>query len=72
MLRQRSPAAYRAFLRKWGHLHEGNVADRLAKMDDASLRLRIERMIVDTPALADLHPSAHAYVEQHSPDAPTL
>ncbi|HEV2123941.1 MAG TPA: hypothetical protein VGW38_14345 [Chloroflexota bacterium] len=66
MLRQRSPAGYRAFLRKWSHIHEGSVADRLMKLDDAALRLRIERMILDSPALGDLHASARAYVEQHT------
>lgn len=66
MLRQRSPAAYRAFLSKWSHVHEGNVANRLMKLDDAALRLRIERMILDTPTLADLHASARAYIEQRA------
>jgi hypothetical protein len=65
MLRQRSPAAYRAFLRRWRDLHEGGVADRLARLDDITLRLRIERMILDLPALSDLHESARAYLEAH-------
>ena len=64
MLRQRSPAAYRAFLKKWAGVHERGVAERLAKLDDATLRLRIERMILDTPALADLHESAREYVSE--------
>lgn len=66
MLRQRSPEVYRVFLRKWRDVHERGVAERLAKQDDAALRLRIERMILDTPALTDLHESARAYVEQHA------
>jgi hypothetical protein len=69
MLRQRDPQAYRAFLRRWRDLHQGGVADRLAAQDDASLRLRVERMILDTPALADLHESARAYVAAHTPDS---
>ena len=65
MLRQRSPQTYRAFLRKWRDLHQRGVADRLAAQSDAALRLRIERMILDMPALADLHESARAYVQGH-------
>lgn len=71
MLRQRSPAAYRTFLRKWADVHERGVAERLAKQGDAALRLRLERMILDTPALADLHDSARAYVAQHGGQAAT-
>ena len=67
MLRQRSPEAYRAFLRTWRDVHERGVAERLAKQDDAALRLRIERMILDTPRLADLHESARAYIAEHAP-----
>ena len=66
MLRQRSPEAYRAFLRRWREVHERGVAERLAGQDDAALRLRIERMILDTPALAELHESARQYVESHT------
>ena len=62
MLRQRSPAAYRAFLARWRDMHEGRTADRLAKQSDEALRLRLERMILETPALADLHDEARAYV----------
>ena len=69
MLRQRSPAAYRVFLRQWGGLHERGVAERLAAMDDAVLRLRIERMILDTPELSDLHKSARDYVAAQSDQA---
>jgi hypothetical protein len=58
MLRKRSPQAYRAFLRRWRGLHERGVAERLAAMDDAALRRRIEHMILDNPGLADLHDSA--------------
>ena len=65
MLRERSPAAYREFLREWTDVHERGVAQRLGSQDDAALRLRIERMILDTPALSDLHESARAYVERH-------
>ncbi len=64
MLRKRSPEAYRAFLREWSDMHERGVAERLAKQNDATLRLRIERMILDTPALSDLHESARAYIER--------
>ena len=66
MLRQRSPEAYRAFLRKWRDVHDRGVANRLVSQDDATLRLRIERMILDTPALADLHESARQYVDRNS------
>ena len=65
MLRQRSPQAYRAFLRKWRDLHQRGVADRLASQSDAALRLHLERMILDMPALADLHESARAYLDRH-------
>ena len=65
MLRKRSPAAYREFLRKWADVHEKGVAQRLGSQDDVALRLRIERMILDLPALSDLHESARAYVERH-------
>ena len=63
MLRQRSPAAYRAFLKTWSDVHERGVAERLAKQDDAMLRTRIERMILDLPALADFHESAREHLE---------
>ena len=66
MLRKRSPEAYRAFLREWSDVHERGVAERLAKQDDATLRLRIERMILDMPALADLHESAQAFIDGES------
>ena len=66
MLRQRSPKAYRDFLRKWRDVHERGVADRLAQQSDAALRLRLERMILEVPALSDLHESAREYVEAHS------
>jgi hypothetical protein len=69
MLQQRDPQAYRDFLRRWRDLHQSGVADHLAAQDDAALRLRIERMILDTPALADLHESARAYVGAHLPNA---
>jgi hypothetical protein len=65
MLRQRSPAAYRAFLTRWRDMHERGVAQHLVAMDDAALRLRIERMILDLPALADLHDAAWEYLAQH-------
>jgi len=71
MLRQRSPEAYRVFLRRWKDVHERGVAERLVKQSDAALRLRLERMILDTPALADLHDSARAYVAQHGSQAAT-
>jgi hypothetical protein len=65
MLRKRSPQAYRAFLRTWRDVHERGVAERLAQQSDAALRLRIERMILDIPALSDLHASARDYVSQN-------
>lgn len=65
VLRARTPAAYRAFLRKWRDLHDGGVADRLIAQDDAALQRRIERMILDLPPLADLHDSARAYLDEH-------
>jgi hypothetical protein len=64
MLRERSPAAYRAFLARWRDIHERGAAERIAQLDDAALRLRLERMILDLPALADLHPSAREYIER--------
>src|SRR5258708_22012978 len=65
MLRQRDPAAYRDFVRRWHDLHQRGAAEKLVAMDDASLRARIERMILDTATLADLHDSARAYLEEH-------
>ena len=70
MLRRRDPQAYREFLRKWRDLHERGVAERLAGQDDSTLRLRIERMILDTPSLADLHESARHYLAAHRPPEP--
>ena len=67
MLRQRSPAAYRAFLEKWSDVHERGAAARIATQSDDALRLRVERMILDTPALADLHESARVYIAAHGP-----
>ena len=65
MLRERSPRAYRAFLQHWRDLHQRGAAERLLAMDDATLRWRIERMILDIPTLADLHESARAYLREH-------
>jgi hypothetical protein len=65
MLRLRSPDAYRVFLAKWRGLLERGVADRLIAQSDAALRLRIERMILDLPALADVHDSATEYLAAH-------
>jgi hypothetical protein len=62
MLRRRDPAFYRAFLRKWRDLHQRGVADRLAGLDDRTLRLRLEHMILDQPELAEMHESARAYI----------
>jgi hypothetical protein len=64
MLRERSPEAYRGFLRKWGGVHERGVAERLARLDDEVLRVRIERMILDTSALSELHESAREYLDR--------
>jgi hypothetical protein len=71
MLRQRSPDAYRAFLRKWRDLHQRGAAAALLAADDDTLRLRLERMILDLPALADLHASARAYLDAHGVSTPT-
>ena len=65
MLRQRSPGAYRAFIARWRDLHQPGAAGRLLAMDDSALRLRIERMILDAPGLADLHAAAREYLEAH-------
>lgn len=65
MLRRRDPAAYRDFVRRWHDLHQRGAAEKLVAMDDASLRARIERMILDTATLADLHESARAYLAEH-------
>ncbi len=62
MLRRRDPQAYRAFIRKWRDLHQRGAAEQLLAMDDAALRLRIEHMILSTPALQDLHESAREYI----------
>src|SRR3954449_11129853 len=64
MLRRRDPQAYRAFLRKWRDLHQRGAAAQLLAMDDAALRLRLEHMILSTPALHDLHESAQAYIAE--------
>jgi hypothetical protein len=71
MLRRRSPDAYRDFLRKWRDLHQRGAAAALLTADDDTLRLRLERMILDMPALADLHASARAYLDAHGVSAPT-
>lgn len=63
-LRQRDVAAYRQLLERWRGLHESGVADRLLGLDDDALRRRIYRMILDTPALADLHPEAERWLEE--------
>ncbi len=65
MLRQRSPAMYRAFLSRWRDVHERGAAERLGKLPDDALRLRIEQMILGLPALADLHDAARRYVDEH-------
>ncbi len=63
MLRTRDPRAYRAFIGKWQDLHQRGAAERLLAMDDEALRLRMEHMILSTPALADLHAAAREYVD---------
>ena len=65
MLRRRDPQAYRAFIRKWRDLHQRGAAEQLLAMDDAALRLRMEHMILSTPVLTDLHPSAREYIDEH-------
>jgi hypothetical protein len=70
MLRQRSPAAYRDFLARWRDLHQPGVAARLLAMDDIALRARIERIILDQPAMADLHDEAQRYLQEHGETVP--
>ena len=65
-LRQRDPDAYRAFVSRWEHLHQRGAAQRLLAMDDAALSERIARMILDQPALADLHPEARRSLGQQA------
>jgi hypothetical protein len=67
MLRTREPQAYRTFIRTWSELHQRGAAERLLAMDDAALRLRMEHMILSTPALADLHAEAREYVAANEP-----
>jgi hypothetical protein len=64
-LRTRQPAAYRAFLGRWRELHQRGAAEQLLASDDAALRLRMERMILDNPVLADLHGAARDYLAAH-------
>jgi hypothetical protein len=71
MLRRRDPQAYRAFIRQWRDLHQRGAAEQLLAMDDAALRLRIEHMILSTPALQDLHESAREYIAGHEASRPT-
>ena len=66
MLRTRDPQAYRAFIRTWRDLHQRGAAERLLAMDDAALRLRMEHMILSTPALADMHEAARQYVKDRA------
>jgi hypothetical protein len=61
-LRTRDPGAYRAFVSRWRHLHQRGAAERLLATDDAGLRRRMERMILDNPALTDLHAGARDYL----------
>jgi hypothetical protein len=61
-LRTRDPATYRAFVSRWRDLHQRGAAERLLASDDATLRLRMERMILDNPALSDLHADARDYL----------
>jgi hypothetical protein len=61
-LRTRDPQAYRAFIARWRDLHQRGAAERLLAMDDDALRLRMERMILDNPALTELHAGAGAYL----------
>jgi hypothetical protein len=61
-LRTRDPQAYRAFVARWRDLHQRGAVERLLAMDDDALRLRMERMILDNPALADLHAGAGEYL----------
>jgi hypothetical protein len=64
-LRRRDPAAYRAFVARWRDVLQRGAAERLLAADDATLRLRMERMILDNPGLADLHSEARAYLAAH-------
>jgi hypothetical protein len=64
-LRRRDPAAYRAFVARWRDVLQRGAAERLLATDDATLRLRMERMILDNPGLADLHAEARAHLAAH-------
>jgi hypothetical protein len=39
-------------------------------MDEAALRLRMEHMILSTPALADMHQAAREYAAAHGNGGP--
>ncbi|HVG97345.1 MAG TPA: hypothetical protein VNK05_10620 [Chloroflexota bacterium] len=64
-LRTREPAAYRAFVARWRELHQRGAAEQLLASDDAALRLRMERMILDNPVLTELHGTARDYLAAH-------
>ncbi len=66
-LRTRDPAAYRAFVARWRDLHQRGAAERLLAMDDDALRLRMERMILDNPALTELHAGAGEFLSARGP-----
>jgi hypothetical protein len=65
VLRTRDPAAYRDFVNRWRDLHQRGAAERLLATDERALRVRMEHMILDQPALADLHEAARSFLEEH-------
>lgn len=59
-VRRQDPEAYRRFVASWRDLIQKGAADRLVAMDDDALSIRLARMALDDPDLADIHADARA------------
>lgn len=64
-LRSTNPADVRSFAATWGEKLGNRGLKQLAQADDPTVERRMWMMIRDRPDLADLHPRASEWLEEH-------
>ena len=64
-LRSLDPAGLRRFAVVWGERLANRALKRLASATNDDVEKRLWMMIIERPDLADLHPRAVAWLEQH-------
>jgi hypothetical protein len=65
-LRQATPAALRAVIRRWAGPRDYHLAQLVAQ-PDAMIEPIIRKMILEEPQLADLHEGARMWLVEHEP-----